>query len=257
MAVYVPGSAKRSPEGVTNRISAPFRLNVGLISLACDRFDIVEHVLEVADDRMGFKAQMVALHVAVRNRSCDPLDVQAEQIEKFTTDDRDLGLVDSVGAENRAAAALSALEEVIPPFFQYIEGQFTGACHLAEDLAGQGELFSIDRPDQFGPEHRHILGIAGADKEVALIRAGAAAYADVHEEPERPVLFQALRDPFEEDLLPVLGQFPVRVGRSPVPRVRETDDVQAFRLRSMAEHALFDHRGRVHPPRFRRSVIYL
>ena len=127
---------------------------------------------------------MVSLHITIGRRTGDPFNVEAEKIEQLPADDRDLGLVDTVGTEDRAAAALGALVKVVPPFPQHIEAKLTGAGHLAQDLSGRGEFFPIDRADQFGAEDRHILGITGADEEMAFVSAGAAAHADVHEEPE-------------------------------------------------------------------------
>ena len=215
--------------------------------LARDRLDVVEHVLQVADDGVRLKAQVVALHVAVRDRTGDPFDVQAQQVQQLAADDGDLRLVDAVGAEDRAAAALGALVEVVPPLLQHIEGQVARAGHLAQDLAGGGELPAVDRAEQFGAQHRHVLRIPGADEEVALVRAGAAAHADVHEEPEGTVFLEAVGDALEQDLLPVLGELPVRVSRPPLAGVRESDDLQALWLRAMAVHPGLELDGSVHP----------
>ena len=54
--------------------------------------------------------------------------------------------------------------------------------------------------------------------EVALVGAGPAAHADIHEELEGAVLLQPLPHPVQDDLFPVLGQLPVLVGGLPVPR---------------------------------------
>ena len=69
MQVKVPGSAKRSPEGVTKSISAPFLLKDRVYPDACDGLYVVDHALDAVHDRVGFKAEVVALHIAVGHRT--------------------------------------------------------------------------------------------------------------------------------------------------------------------------------------------
>jgi cobalamin biosynthesis protein CbiG len=76
----------------------------------------VEHVLE----GVGLDAQMVAGFVAVGDRCGDPVDVQTQQVQQLPPHDGDLGGVDAIGAVDRAASALGALKEIVPPLFQDI-----------------------------------------------------------------------------------------------------------------------------------------
>jgi hypothetical protein len=54
-------------------------------------------------------------------------DVEAEQIEQLPADDRDLSLVDAVGAEDRTAAAFGALVEIVEPFLQNLYREVPGS----------------------------------------------------------------------------------------------------------------------------------
>jgi hypothetical protein len=202
-----------------NRMSAPFLLNWDSTVDPGDLLDVLHEEIEHVLEGMGLDAQVVAGLVAVGHRCGDPVDVQAQQVEQFAAHDGDLGRVDAVGAEHRAAAALGALEEVVPPLLEHIQGHRAGPGQLAQDLAGLGEIVAVDRAQQFGPQHRHVLGVAGADEKVALVGAGAAAHADVHEDLEGAEFFQPLLESFVDDLLPVFGQLPVLLQGVPLAGV--------------------------------------
>ena len=149
--------------------------------------------------------------------SIDPVDVEPEQPQQLPAHHGDFGRVDAEGAEDRAAPALGALVEVVEPLLDDVDGQLAAAGQLAEDLAQGGEVLAVDGSQQLGPQHRHVLRVAAADEEVALVGTGPAADADVHEELERAVLLQPLRHPLQDDLLPVVRQLPVVVGDGPLP----------------------------------------
>ena len=143
-------------------------------------YEKVNHVLV----GMRLDAQVIAGLVAVGDRRGDPVDVAAHQVQQFAADDGDFGSVDPIGAEERAAAAFGALKEVVEPLLEDVHGKLTASGDLAHEFAGQGEVVAVNRTQQFRPKHRHVLGIAGTDKEVAFVRTGTAADANVHEKLE-------------------------------------------------------------------------
>ena len=59
--------------------------------------------------------------------SMHPVDVAAHQVQQLPADHRDFRGVDAVGAEDRAAAALGALVEVVEPLLQHVLGQLARA----------------------------------------------------------------------------------------------------------------------------------
>ena len=133
----------------------------------------------------------------------------------------DLGGIDAVGAEHRAAAAFGALIGVHEPFLQHPEGHLPAAGHFAENFAGQGKVVPVYGAQQFGPENRHVFGIAGAQEEVALVGAGAATHTAVHEDLQGAEFVQPFLEPVEDDLLPVLRQLPVIICGIPVAWLTE------------------------------------
>src|SRR3989304_4441200 len=112
----------------------------------------------------------------------DPVDVQAEEVEELAGHHRDLGGVDAVRTEDRAAPALGALEEVVEPLLDDGDGELAPAGEPPQDLPRGREVVPVDRAQELGPEHGHVLGVAAADIEMALVGACAAAHADVHED---------------------------------------------------------------------------
>ena len=135
--------------------------------------------------------------------------------------------------------------EVIEPFFQHLLGEVPGPGEFSEDLSGEGEISPIDRPEQLGPQDRHILGISGADEKVAFVRAGSASHTDIEKEPKGSIPAQAIFHPFQDDLLPVLRQLPVFFIRVPFPRVREFEVLLMFGCCGVAVSSFseFDRQG--------------
>jgi hypothetical protein len=84
---------------------------------------------------MGRNAQMISGPIAIRCRLDDPVNVAADQIEEFPGHHRDFTCIDAIRAEDRAAAALRALEEVIEPFLQDVLSEFPGSCKLSKNLS--------------------------------------------------------------------------------------------------------------------------
>jgi len=170
---------------------------------------------------MGLQPHVVAGAIRVGRRFEDPVNVDPDQVEDLAHHYGHFGGIDAVGTENRAAAALSALVKVHEPFFQDINGEVTGPDHFTHDLAGLGELAPVDGTEEFGPEDRHILGITGAKKKVTLVGAGPATDTTVHEDLEATKFIKPLAQALKDDLLPVLGKFPVLVLGAPDPRLPE------------------------------------
>jgi hypothetical protein len=127
----------------------------------------------------------------------------------------------------------------------------------AQDFAGGGEIVAVNAAQQFGPQHRHVLGIAGADEKVALVGTGAAAHADVHEHLEGPELLQPFPEPLENDLLPVFRQLPVVLQRVPGAGIGKAQGFDAFGVGCIAIHPLADIHRRVHPTGAGRTMTYL
>jgi hypothetical protein len=204
---------------------------------------------------VGLDAQVVAGAVAVGHRCGDPVNVQAQKVQQLAPHDGDLGRVDAVGAEHRAAPALGALEQVVPPLLEHIQGHGAGAAHAAQDLAGLGEVVAVDRTQQFGPQHRHVFGVAGADEKVAFVGAGAAAHTDVHEHFEGTEFFEPLLETFVDDLLPVFRQLPVFVETAPLAGVGQAHIFQAIGIAGIAGDPFADLGRGVHPVRPGRTVV--
>ena len=199
---------------------------------------------------MGLHAEVVAGAVAVVDRVHDPVDAETEVKQHLAHDDRDFGGVDAVGAEQGAAAALGALIEVDEPLLDDVLVELAGSGELAEQSACGGEVLAVHRTQKFGAQHGHVLGIVGAEEEVALVGAGAAAHAAVHEHLEGTMLVQRVLQGVVENLFPVFGQFPVFVVGRPVMGVLEAESLQYFRLGGIAEAAGMKIRLGVHPALF-------
>ena len=177
----------------------------------------------------------------------DPVDAEAHFVEQLADDGRDFGRVDAVGAEERAAAALGALVGVEEELFDGLVVELAGADGLAEDLAEQGVVAAVEGAEQLHAQHRHVLGIVGAEEEVALVGTRAAAHADVHEELQGAVLGQAVREGVAEYLLPVLGKVPVVGRRIPVVGIRHVHELHGRLLGRVAVAAGFEFRLVVEP----------
>ena len=93
----------------------------------------------------------------------------------------------------------------------FVERKFASAGERAENAPREREVSPVHRAEQFGPNHGHVLGVTGADVEMAFIGASAATHADVHEQPEGPVAGGAIFQAVEDDLLPARRELPVLV----------------------------------------------
>ena len=90
---------------------------------------------------------------------------------------------------------------------------------------------------------------------MTLISAGTAPDADIHEDLEGAELVETFLHPVKDDLLPVLGQFPVLVRHRPHSGVRHAEVLKALGLGTVAPGALPEFKRGRHPIRFRRFVI--
>jgi hypothetical protein len=183
---------------------------------------------------VGRNAEMISCAVTVRCRFHDPIDVATYQVKQFPPEHGDFTCVNPIWAEDRAATAFGALEEVIKPFFQNILGKLSRTSPFSKNLSRESEIFSINRSEKLCPQDRHILWISGADKEVAFIRTCPASDADIEKKSMRPVSAQTFLHPLQDDLLPVFRELPISFCRLPVSRVREIEIFFVFRYRRVA-----------------------
>ncbi len=126
------------------RISAPLRLIGHSMRQAGYLPQLVDGELDAVLEAVGLDAEMVARTEAVGCRLHHPVDVAAEQVQQLAADHGDLGRVDSVGAEHRAAPAFGALVEVVEPLLNDVFGKLASARQPAEEAAGQGEIAPVD-----------------------------------------------------------------------------------------------------------------
>ena len=94
---------------------------------AGDLFQFVDGELQAVLEAVRLDAEVVADAEAVGGRLQHPVDVAADQVQQLAADHGDLGGVDAVGAEDRAAAALGALVEVVEPLLDDVFGQVARA----------------------------------------------------------------------------------------------------------------------------------
>ena len=139
------------------------------------------------------------------------------------------------------------------PLFQDADSHLPGTGHLTHDLPGQGKIVPVDGAQEFGPQDRHVFWIPRAEKEVALISAGAAADTTIHENFQGTKLFQPLLQAGKDDLLPVFRKLPVIILRRPFSSVGKVQPLLAVEildfilLGDIGIIALFkDHRN-IHP----------
>ncbi len=118
-----------------------------------------------------------------------------------------------------------------------------------------GEVSAVYRSDQLGTQDRHVLRIARTDIEVALVGAGAAPDADVHEKPEGAKLFESFFHAVENRPLPIRGKFPVLVGGLPFSRVWQIEIFEIPGQGTMAVGPLSKGDGSVLPARVRRAIF--
>ena len=88
--------------------------------------DVVDHELQRVHEAVRLDRQVVAGAEAVGHRLDDPVDVEPEQAQQLPAHHGDLGRVDAVGAEDRAAPALGALEEVVEPLLDHVDRSAPG-----------------------------------------------------------------------------------------------------------------------------------
>ena len=152
------------------------------------------------------QAEIVADLVHLADDLVAVLLPHADRVHDVPGGHGDFGGIDAVRAEHRAPAAFRALVEVAVPLVEHFAGQVLGAHQLRKILSSQGEIAAVDFAHQVLARNRHVLGIAGAEKIVALVGAGAAMHAGIQIHLERAVLGEQLAHPGDGLFLPVLHQ---------------------------------------------------
>ena len=169
--------------------------------------DVLLEAFQRVGERGAGQAEVVADPVDLGDDLVRVLLAETDAVHDLLGRHRDLGGVDSVRAEHRAAPALGALVVVGVPLVEHVAGQLARADQLREQLAGQREVPAVDAAHQFLARDRHVQRVLRADEVMALLGAGAAAHARVHVDLERAVLAQELAHLGERLLLPVGHEF--------------------------------------------------
>ena len=208
--------------------------------LGPDTGDVLAVISQHFDDflvGMRFDAEVVAGEGAVLHRIHDPVNTEAELMQHFADKGRDFGGIDAVGAEQGATSAFGALVGVVEEFLDDAVVQLPGADGFAEELAQHGVIAAVEGAEKLDPEHGHVLRIVGAEEELALIGAGAAAHTDVHEHLEGAVLLQAIVESITEDFFPAFRQVPVFGRGIPAMGMRHVQLLHGFHFGRIAEAA--------------------
>ena len=223
------------------------RLKEGVNPDPGDFLDIVAEKFNGFLEGLGFHADMVPHMVAFGHGRADPVDIETQQVEQFAAQNGDLRRVDAVRAEQGTSAAFAALKEIIPPFADHRFGQFPCPHHFPQVSAGPGKITAIHAPQQFRPQHRHVLGVAASDEKMALVRAGPAADTDIHENLQRSKPLKPLSKAFHDDIVPVIRQLPVVIFHQPVSGIGHAQGFDVFTLNPVAVHPLSELGGTIHP----------
>ena len=169
--------------------------------------DVFLDALQGIDQRRTGQSQVVADSVHLADDLVRIFLAVAGGVENRVRGHGYFGGVDAVGAVQRAAPALRALPEVGVPVVEHFLRQIPGADQAGEKLAGHGEVAPVNAAHQVLARHRHVLRIGGAEEVVALVGAGAAMDAGVHEYLECATLaeqFAHLGDCHVMGYLPVI-----------------------------------------------------
>ena len=135
------------------------------------------------DQRRAGQAEVVADLVHLADDLVGILLAVADGVEDLACRHGDFGGVDAVGAEHRAAAAFGTLVVIVVPLVQHFARQIARADEFGKQFAGQGEIAAVYAAHQVLARHRHVLRILRADEVMALVGAGAAMHAGIHERP--------------------------------------------------------------------------
>jgi hypothetical protein len=149
---------------------------------------------------------------------------------------RDLGSIDAVRAEHRAAAALRALVEVAVPVVEDLLGKVFGADELREVLPGKREIAAIDLAQQVLPTDRHVLRILGPEVVVTLVGAGTALDAGIQVDLQRTVLSEQVTHRLDGLVLPAVDQFTREIQRGLEVRLGDVRLAMRHRARHDRRH---------------------
>jgi hypothetical protein len=93
---------------------------------------------------MGRNAKMISCSITIGCRFDNPVDVTTHQIEEFSGHHGDFTGIDPIGAEDRTAATLCALKEIIEPFLQNLFCKLPGSSQSTKNFSRECEISSID-----------------------------------------------------------------------------------------------------------------
>jgi hypothetical protein len=167
---------------------------------------------EVFDDLLQSvrrNTEVVTHGETVTHRLEHPVDVATHQMEELSPHHGHFAGVNPVGTEDRTATTFRTLIIVVEPFLDDVLGEFSGSCEFAKELALPSKLPLVDRSQELGSQNRHIFGISGAKKIMALVRTGPTTHADIHEELEGSILRKPIFHALQDELSIVRGQLPV------------------------------------------------
>jgi len=168
--------------------------------------DVLFQALEgIGQSRLG-QAEIVADLVNLADDLVAVLLPDPDAVHDLARGHGNLGRIDAVGAEHRAATTLRALVEVAVPVVQHLFGQVGCTDQLREVLAGEGEVATVDLAQQVLPRDGHVLRIAGAEVVVALIGAGTTLHARVEVDLQRTVFAQQVTHRLDGLVLPIVRE---------------------------------------------------
>ncbi len=110
-----------------------FAIDGGIHADAGQLLQFVHGEIDAVLEAVRLNAQVVAGAEAVGRGLQHPVDVAADQVQQLAADHGDFRGVDAVGAEDRAAAALGALVEVVEPLLDHVLGEVARAGQRAEE----------------------------------------------------------------------------------------------------------------------------
>ena len=169
-------------------------------------FDIVLEPLEGRLQRLRRQAEVVADLEHLADDLVGVLLTEADRVHDVARGHGNFGRIDAVGTEHGAAAALRALMEISVPVGQHLFGEVLGADQPGQVFSGPGEVTAVDLAQQVLASDRHVLRVAGAEKVMALVGAGAAFDAGIEIDPQRPRALDEFAEPGDRLVMPAVDE---------------------------------------------------